>query len=242
MTDTVSVTREELIEAIMAETTDEIIADGTAVLGKPNVLVQGCKYIRRSEPAGSQGYARPYEAALKFAGFIADRVLTILAAAPKAEPVSETVRLSLETANYLERIAEEADDNQWQDWAATMRQASGQMRLLCSAQPEAPKVEQEPCDSHKALGFHYDPCCPHCPADPEADWNARSHPAPASDELLSELHLLEEVCARYTDDEDAYLRDEGEPFGTISTECGLKARAARKRYLEREAKHKGPQS
>lgn len=50
----------------------------------------------------------------------------------------------------------------------------------------------------------------------------------------SELHLLEEVCARYADDEDAYLDGDGEPFGSITTECGLKARQARARWRSRE--------
>lgn len=53
--------------------------------------------------------------------------------------------------------------------------------------------------------------------------------------LEAELALLDEVCARYADDEDRTIRGHSEPFGTISTECGLKARAARKRFRDREA-------
>lgn len=58
---------------------------------------------------------------------------------------------------------------------------------------------------------------------------------PGVSQAASELELLEEVCARYADDEDAYLGDEGEPFGSITTECGMKARSARRRFRAREA-------
>jgi hypothetical protein len=57
------------------------------------------------------------------------------------------------------------------------------------------------------------------------------------DLLLAELHLLEEVCAFYANDEDEYLKGEGEPYGGIPTEVGLKARSARHRFVEREAQH-----
>lgn len=70
--------RAELVSLVMQETTDEIIADGWMDLGKPNVLTQGCRYIRRNAPPGPEGYADPEEAALKFAGFIADRILATL--------------------------------------------------------------------------------------------------------------------------------------------------------------------
>ena len=51
----------------------------------------------------------------------------------------EAVRLALEDADALERVSEEADDNQWQDWAATMRQAASRIRRLAllSARPFA---------------------------------------------------------------------------------------------------------
>lgn len=52
--------------------------------------------------------------------------------------------------------------------------------------------------------------------------------------LLAELHLLEEVCGFYANDEDATLSGD-EPYGSIPTEVGLKARAARARFLAREA-------
>lgn len=39
-------------------------------------------------------------------------------------------RLILEDAEALDRTADEADDNNWQDWAATMRQAATRIRAL----------------------------------------------------------------------------------------------------------------
>lgn len=59
--------------------------------------------------------------------------------------------------------------------------------------------------------------------------------APEAEKLRVELELLEEVCARYADDEDAFLSDDGEPYGSITTECGLKAREARLRFKARTA-------
>lgn len=60
---------------------------------------------------------------------------------------------------------------------------------------------------------------------------------PTWDELLKEVHLLEEVCAFYANDEDRYLKAEGraEPYGLIPTAVGMKARCARQRFLERES-------
>lgn len=63
-------------------------------------------------------------------------------AALRPQPSGETreaVRLALEDADALERVSEEADDNQWQDWAATMRQAASRIRRLAllSARPLA---------------------------------------------------------------------------------------------------------
>lgn len=49
-----------------------------------------------------------------------------------------------------------------------------------------------------------------------------------------ELHLLEEVCAFYANDEDAFNREDAEPFGSIPVEVGMKARQARERFIERE--------
>jgi hypothetical protein len=56
----------------------------------------------------------------------------------------------------------------------------------------------------------------------------------APEKLVAELHLLEEVCAFYANDEDRYLAGDGEPFGSIPTEVGLKARSARERFNQRE--------
>lgn len=53
--------------------------------------------------------------------------------------------------------------------------------------------------------------------------------------LLAEVHLLEEVCSWYANDEDRYLNEDGEPYGSFPTEVGLKARSARKRFQQREA-------
>lgn len=55
------------------------------------------------------------------------------------------------------------------------------------------------------------------------------------DALRAELVLLDEVCAIYALDETRYLRDEGEPFGSVPTDAGLKAREAGRRYAKREA-------
>lgn len=76
---TEGLSREALIALIMEETTDEVVADGWLGLGKPNVLVQGCRYIRRNTPPSPEGYAHPKDAAMNFAGFIADRILAALA-------------------------------------------------------------------------------------------------------------------------------------------------------------------
>lgn len=52
--------------------------------------------------------------------------------------------------------------------------------------------------------------------------------------LEGELHLLEEVCTFYADDEDRVLRNEAcEPY-CIPTEVGFTARSARHRFRARE--------
>ncbi len=76
--------RDALIALIMEETTDDIVADGWDRLGKPNVLVQGCRYIRRNTPPSPEGYENPEASAKQFAGFIADRVLKALATREEA--------------------------------------------------------------------------------------------------------------------------------------------------------------
>lgn len=55
------------------------------------------------------------------------------------------------------------------------------------------------------------------------------------DALERELALVDEALARYVNDEDAFLTDKGEAFGSITTECGIKARQARLRFWAREA-------
>lgn len=47
-----------------------------------------------------------------------------------ADKLREAVRLALEDADALDRTAEDADENQWPDWSATMRQAAGRIRAL----------------------------------------------------------------------------------------------------------------
>jgi len=60
---------------------------------------------------------------------------------------------------------------------------------------------------------------------------------PTYKELQAEVYLLEEVCAFYANDEDRYLKSEGasEPYGSIPTSVGMKARSERKRFLDRES-------
>ncbi|MBV1823343.1 hypothetical protein [Komagataeibacter oboediens] len=57
----------------------------------------------------------------------------------------------------------------------------------------------------------------------------------------AEIHLLEEVLAFYVKDEDRYLKEEGEAYGSIPTDVGIKARSAARRFHAREqaAKHEG---
>ncbi|QHC35389.1 hypothetical protein [Komagataeibacter xylinus] len=52
----------------------------------------------------------------------------------------------------------------------------------------------------------------------------------------AEMHLLEEVCAFYTNDEDRFIKADGnaEPYGMIPTDVGMKARSARARFMARE--------
>jgi hypothetical protein len=69
----------------------------------------------------------------------AEEALTALTAASIPQPVdagesgrNDNVRLALEDADAIERIADEADDNNWQDWAATMRCAAIHIRAALS--------------------------------------------------------------------------------------------------------------
>ena len=52
--------------------------------------------------------------------------------------------------------------------------------------------------------------------------------------LNAELALLEEICWFYTRDEDRFIKEEGEPYGSIPTDCGMKARSAARRFVNRE--------
>lgn len=183
--------RDDLIALIMEETTDDIVADGWDRLGKPNVLVQGCRYIRRNAPPSPEGYANPEASAKQFAGFIADRILKALATREDAQPVA----------------------GDWQSIAMWMGFAAS---VIKSGEPWTGQCQRE-FDEAKAAYARL----------------SISHPAP--DALRVDLELLEEVCARYADDEDAFLSDNGEPFGSITTECGMKARDARKRFRDRQA-------
>lgn len=86
--------REGLIALIMEETTDDIVADGWDRLGKPNVLVQGCRYIRRNSPPSPEGYENPEASAKQFAGFIADRILKALATREEAPADNVTILIT----------------------------------------------------------------------------------------------------------------------------------------------------
>lgn len=54
------------------------------------------------------------------------------APSPKWKTDGEAERLALEDARALDLTAEEADDNNWQDWGATMRQAAMRIRRLAA--------------------------------------------------------------------------------------------------------------
>ena len=90
----VAMDRDALIALIMEETTDDIIADGWGRLGKGNVLVQGCRYIRRNAPASPEGYKNPEASAKQFAGFIADRILAALSPEAPARIVGTIAHVS----------------------------------------------------------------------------------------------------------------------------------------------------
>lgn len=56
--------------------------------------------------------------------------------------MTNEIRLALEDADALDLTAEEADDNNWQDWAATMRQAATRIRSLVLNAPSASLTPQ----------------------------------------------------------------------------------------------------
>lgn len=68
------VSKADLIKLIMEATTDDITEDGLKLGHQPNILVQGCRFVR----GFARGYEDPEAAALKFAGFIADAILAKL--------------------------------------------------------------------------------------------------------------------------------------------------------------------
>lgn len=63
-----AISRDELIDIVMRETTDAVTADGVTI-AHPNILEIGCRHSL------GRGYEKPAEAARTFAGFIADAVL-----------------------------------------------------------------------------------------------------------------------------------------------------------------------
>ena len=155
--------RDALIALIMEETTDDIVADGWDRLGKPNVLVQGCRYIRRNAPPSPEGYANPEASAKQFAGFIADRVLKALATREEA-PVSkndytppktiieEAPAEAGEDAEAIVRrwanwIIDESSDMDHDDHDAGKRKVRTERDLILSAlraQPQA-REDAQPC-------------------------------------------------------------------------------------------------
>jgi hypothetical protein len=69
-------------------------------------------------------------------------------------------------------------------------------------------------------------------------WNMRAESADLLARLTAaerEVLMLEQICSAYADDEDRYLKGDGEAFGSIPTEAGLAARLVRKRMKERDA-------
>lgn len=82
-----SPSRDQLIDLILRETTDEVTADGVQIAA-PNILEVGCRYVR-GDP--KRGYENPAEAARQFAGFIADAVLSfapVAVSAGKSKPLA----------------------------------------------------------------------------------------------------------------------------------------------------------
>lgn len=126
--------REGLIALIMEETTDDIVADGWNRLGKPNVLVQGCRYIRRNAPPSPEGYANPEASAKQFAGFIADRVLKALATREEAPtPEGGAVSELIEAAKDCQRLGRSTGE----DTPENRKRARAQYRLNQLTTPKA---------------------------------------------------------------------------------------------------------
>ncbi|KJS36091.1 MAG: hypothetical protein VR70_14495 [Rhodospirillaceae bacterium BRH_c57] len=58
-------------------------------------------------------------------------------------------------------------------------------------------------------------------------------------DIATEVELMQEVLAFYANDEDRFLREDGEPFGSIPTEVGMKARQHRASFQRRESAASG---
>lgn len=54
-------------------------------------------------------------------------------------------------------------------------------------------------------------------------------------DIAVEWELMQEVLALYASDEDRFLSEDGEPYGSIPTEAGIKARQHRAAFQRREA-------
>lgn len=69
-------TRAELVEIVLAATTDEVVDDQRPDLGveRPNILVEGCRGVR----VRGARYPDPEAAARVFAGVVADALLARL--------------------------------------------------------------------------------------------------------------------------------------------------------------------
>lgn len=73
---------------------------------------------------------------------IGEQVAAIYTAMEAARPttdvstdglVANAIRLALEDADTLDQLAEDADDNGWQEWGAMMRQSAGRTRAAIEA-------------------------------------------------------------------------------------------------------------
>lgn len=92
--------------------------------------------IRRA--GGLTVLCRTAESRKKLIDLVCNEAAALAAPTPmggEVEALREAVRLALEDADALERIAEEADDNQWPDWSATMRQAALRIKTLAASSP-----------------------------------------------------------------------------------------------------------
>lgn len=132
--------RDALIALIMEETTDDIVADGWDRLGKPNVLVQGCRYIRRNAPPSPEGYANPEAAAKQFAGFIADRLLATREEAPAEAGEDVNWKAEYEAAcaaRISDRQKSQEVINERDKWVAELLQERAALRVQPPAREDA---------------------------------------------------------------------------------------------------------